>query len=46
LRRPSYFCAISGDATPADNRGYLLEKLSFQSLGLGGQAAALVIVEP
>jgi hypothetical protein len=29
-----------------DNRGYLLEKLSSQSLGPDGQAAALIIVEP
>ena len=29
-----------------DNRGYLLEKLPPQSLGLGDRAAALVIVEP
>jgi hypothetical protein len=29
-----------------DNRSNISEKLASQSLGLGGQSAALVIVEP
>jgi len=51
LPLPSYFWAISfrcqaSSVSGVVNRGHFLEKLSSQSLGLGGQATTLVVSKP